>query len=156
MDYFNTAVEKYTEETQEEPSLISKYEGEIPLLLEEIAAYECKVERLNTAKHNIVNAVMSISDRRVADIRETGWVCGTYMRKVRMYFENWLQNTFSEEELTALVNSIKSGKELTQKQMQMVMLFLHNTPKTLVHPRMSRIMALIEEKEKNENSSSDT
>ena len=44
---------------------------------------------------------------------------------------------FCEDELVELVECFASAKELTPEQMEKVMILLHNTPKTLVHHRVS-------------------
>ena len=60
--------------------------------------------------------------------------------RVREKFEHWVQMTFSEDEMAELIDLCVSSEELSQEQMDKVMVLLHNTPKTLVHRNMALML----------------
>ena len=55
------------------------------------------------------------------------------MSRVRERFEHWVRMVFLEDELIELIDYISNGKKLTPKQMDIVKVLLHNTPKTHVN-----------------------
>ena len=60
--------------------------------------------------------------------------------RVREKFEHWVQMTFSEDEMAELIDLCVSSEELSQEQMDKVMVLLHNIPKTLVHRNMALML----------------
>lgn len=125
----------YSQALKNKPILKKIYEEEIPIFCKALADLNDKSYR--TANRKIVRACMSISSYRVRGARKSGWVCGTYMSRVREHFQHWVQMVFREDELVELIECFVSAKELTPEQMEKVMILLHNTPKMLVHRRVS-------------------
>lgn len=56
-----------------------------------------KVYRMVNRK--IVRACMVVSNYRVREARKYGWVCGTYMSRVKESFERWVRMVFLEDDL---------------------------------------------------------
>lgn len=135
---FEGMLEKYRQDVKDNPELVVKYEEEMPVFIQAVTALDDK--RYRTANRKIVRACMVISDYRVKEARKHGWVCGTYMSRVKAQFERWVQMVFSEDELAELVDCFVSEKELTQVQMDKVKVLLHNVPKTLVHRNESSML----------------
>ena len=125
----------YKQALNDNPILPKIYEEEIPIFSNALTDLNDKSYR--TATQKIVRACMSISSYRVREERKSGWVCGTYMSRVREHFEHWVQMVFREDELVELVECFTSAKELTPEQMEKVMILLHNIPKTLVNRGVS-------------------
>lgn len=48
-------------------------------------------------------------------------------------YENWIKALFSEEELCELLEILEEERELSPLQIDILIVLLHNTPKTLVH-----------------------
>ncbi len=135
---FEKVLDTYRQDLKDKPLLATIYEEEIPVFRKTVTELNDKPSR--TANRKIVRACMVISNYRVWEARKNGWVCGTYMSRVREHFEHWVQMVFCEDELAGLVDSFVSAKELTQEQVDMVMVLLHNTPKTLVHHNISSML----------------
>ena len=135
---FGKILEKYRHDLKEKPFLATLYEEEISMWGEALCKLNDKPNRTTIRK--IVKACMVISNYRVREARKKGWVCGTYMSSIIECFEHWVEMVFVEDELAGLVDSIVCAKELTQEQKDMVMVLLHNTPKTLVHRNISSMM----------------
>lgn len=125
----------YSQALKNKPILKKIYEEEIPIFCKALTDLNDKSYR--TANRKIVRACMSISSYRVRGAGKSGWVCGTYMSRVREHFQHWVQMVFREDELVELIECFVSAKELTPEQMEKVMILLHNTPKMLVHRRVS-------------------
>ena len=110
---------------------LSDSKEELPLL--QTALAEQRMKSKMPSDRIVTRAVMDISSYRVRDIRDKGWVCGTYMMKLRQNFETFLACLFTEEELKELIQCCIEKKELTSHQEEILLILLHNTPKTLVH-----------------------
>lgn len=135
---FEKALGTYRQDLIDKPILSERYEEELPIFIKMVIELKDKPYRAPSRK--IVRACMNISNYRVRESRKSGWVCGTYMSRVRERFEHWVQMTFSEDEMVELIDFCVSSKELNQEQMDKVMVLLHNTPKTLVHRNISSMM----------------
>lgn len=135
---FEKALDTYRQDLKDKPILATIYEEEIPVFRKKVTELNDKPSRASNSK--IVRACMAISNYRVREARKNGWVCGTYMSRVRERFEHWVQMVFCEDELAELIDCLVSTKELTQEQTDKVMVLLHNTPKTLVHRYISSMM----------------
>lgn len=135
---FETALDSYRQNLKNKPNLAVIYKSEFPVFKK--ALTELNGKSSHTTYRIIVRACMVISNYRVREARKKGWVCGTYMSRIIEHFEHWVEMVFAEDELTRLVDSIVYKKELTQEQMDMIMVLLHNTPKTLVHRKISYMM----------------
>ena len=83
---------------------------------------------------------MVVSNYRVREARKHGWVCGTYMSRVRESFEHWVRMVFLEDELMNLLDCISKEEKLTQRQMDMIQVFLYNTPRTHVNRYISSFL----------------
>ncbi len=128
---FDMMLDKYKQAIKDNPDITKRYEDEIPIFAK--AIIEQNDERSKTASRIITRAVMAISSYRGREARKRGWVCGTYMSRVRKHFECWLRDVFAEEQLSELITCFAEGKELTQEQEDMLRVLIHNTPKTLVN-----------------------
>lgn len=135
---FEKVLDTYKQDMKNKPNLAAIYEEEIPVFIKAIS--ELNNKSRHSTNRTIVRACMVISNYRVREARKKGWVCGTYMSRIIEHFEHWVEMVFVEDELARLVDSIVYAKELTQEQMDMVMVLLHNTPKTLVHRNISSMM----------------
>ncbi len=122
---------------EKNPNLMEQYQEEAELLKEALAEHRAKSER--TSDWIVTRAVMEISRYRVRDIRDKGWVCGTYMSRVRERFRCWLSYLFTGEELEQLIQCCLEKKELSSHQEEVIFILLQNTPSTLVHPVSSRL-----------------
>lgn len=83
---------------------------------------------------------MVVSNYRVREARKYGWVCGTYMSRVKESFEHWVRMIFLEEELTKLLDCISKEEKLMSRQMDMIKVLLHNTPRTHVNRYISSFL----------------
>lgn len=128
---FEKILAAYKSDENEDPSLLVRYEEELPIFIEAVTTLDDKVYR--TVSRKIVRACMIVSNYRVRGVRKHGLVCGTYMSRVRERFEHWVRMVFLEDELIELIDYISNGKKLTPKQMDIVKVLLHNTPKTHVN-----------------------
>ena len=135
---FEKALGTYRQDLIDKPILIERYEEELPIFVKMVIALKDKPYCAPSQK--IVRVCMNISNYRVREARKSGWVCGTYMSRVRERFEHWVQMTFSEGEMAELIDFCFSSKELKQEHMDKVMVLLHNIPKTLVHRNISSMM----------------
>lgn len=135
---FEKVLDTYREDLKNKPNLAAIYEEEIPIFRKAIT--ETNDKSSHSANRTIVRACMVISNYRVREARKKGWVCGTYMSRVKERFEHWVQMVFCEDKLAELIECIVSEKVLTQEQTDQVMVLLHNTPKTLVHRYISSMM----------------
>ena len=128
---FEKMLAAYKSDENKDPSLLVRYEEELPIFIEAVTTLDDKVYR--TVNRKIVRACMVVSNYRVREARKYGWVCGTYMSRVREHFEHWVRMVFLEDELIELIDYISNGKKLTPKQMDIVKVLLHNAPKTHVN-----------------------
>lgn len=135
---FEKMLETYRREVNDNPNLAVKYEEELPIFIEAVNTLDNKVFR--TANRKVVRACMVVSNYRVREARKYGWVCGTYMPRVRESFEHWVRMVFLEEELTKLLDCISKEEKLTSRQMNMIKVLLHNTPKTYVNRYISSFL----------------
>ena len=126
------------QDIKDNPNLVDQYKDEMIILKNLITSQN--FNQKISASRCITIALMKISSHRVRDIREHGWVCGTYMLRVRKHFEKWIQAIFTEDELCELVNCYLEGNDITPHQQDIIMVLLHNTPKTLVHPFSSSFL----------------
>lgn len=128
---FNEKLQQCKCDIDENPGLASQYLDELATLKNRLAEQGTIQDR--SAIHQISNALLFISNCRVQEARKNGWVCGTYMSRVRERFESWIRCIISDTELSELANSCAAKSELNQHQLDMLTVLLHNTPKTLVH-----------------------
>ena len=112
-----------------------RYEEEIPIFIEAVTTLDDKVYR--TVNRKIVRACMVVSNYRFREARKYGWVCGTYMSRVKESFERWVRMAFLEDDLAKLLDSISKEEKLTQRQMDVIKVLLHNTPRTHVNRYIS-------------------
>lgn len=135
---FEKILEEYRRDVNDDPNLIIRYEEEISIFIEAVTTFDEK--EYHTVSRKIVRACMAVSNYRVKDVGRRGWVCGTYMSGVRDDFERWVKLVFLEDDLKELIDCFQKGKKLTQKQMDMVMVLLHNTPKVHVNRYLSSML----------------
>ena len=128
---FDEKLQQCKRDIDENPGLASQYFDELEILKSKLA--ELSAIQNRSAIHRISKALLYISNYRVREVRKNGWVCGTYMSRVRERFERWIGCLFSETELCDLINSCAIKSELNQHQLDMLTVLLHNAPKTLVH-----------------------
>lgn len=124
------------ESIKENALLIEQYQKETYILKNAIA--ECATASNRAASRCVTQAVMEVSRYRVRDIRKKGWVCGTHMSRVKSQFERWLCWLFTEDELKELIRSCSLDDELNPHHQKILLVLLHNTPQTLVHPGYSQ------------------
>ena len=55
------------------------------------------------------------------------------MSRVKESFERWVRMVFLEDDLAKLLDSISKEEELTLRQMDVIKVLLHNTPRTHVN-----------------------
>lgn len=125
----------YRSDENDDPSLLVRYEEELPIFIEAVTTLDDKVYR--TVNRKIVRACMVVSNYRVREARKYGWVCGTYMSRVKESFERWVRIVFLEDDLAKLLDSISKEEKLTQRQMDVIKVLLHNTPRTHVNRYIS-------------------
>ena len=113
------------------PGLASQYFDELEMLKSRLAE-QGALQNMGSIRR-ISNVLLYIGNCRAQEVRKNGWVCGTYMSRVRERFEGWIRCIFSDAELSELVNSCAAKSELNQHQLDILTVLLHNTPKTLVH-----------------------
>lgn len=132
---FEKMLAAYRSDENDDPSLLVRYEEELPIFIEAVTTLEDKVYR--TVYRKIVRACMVVSNYRVREARKYGWVCGTYMSRVKESFERWVRMVFLEDDLAKLFDSISKDEKLTLRQMDMIKVLLHNTPRTHVNRYIS-------------------
>lgn len=132
---FEKILAAYRSDENDDPSLLVRYEEELPIFIEAVTTLDDKVYR--TVNRKIVRACMVVSNYRVREARKYGWVCGTYMSRVKESFERWVRMVFLEDDLAKLLDSISKGEKLTQRQMDVIKVLLHNTPRTHVNRYIS-------------------
>lgn len=121
----------------EVPARAEQYREEMPLLKQAIAQAD-ETSKLRKPDRIISRAVMSISRHRVRDIRHKGWVCGTHSNHVRDLLRRRLHAMFSPEELTELIQyCAKANPEKNPHFDEALLVLLHLTPRTIVHPHLS-------------------
>lgn len=134
---FQSARRACMEALESEDRLLAQYQEELLLLKNAIKEYSNNSTL--KAESVITRAVMDISSYRVRDVRAKGWVCGTYMSRVRQIFRNWLCCHFAATDMAELIGCCTSTSPLTTKDVERLLVLLHNTPRTLVHPRYSSL-----------------
>jgi len=132
---FEKILAAYRSDENDDPSLLVRYEEELPIFIEAVTTLDDKVYR--TVNRKIVRACMVVSNYRVREARKYGWVCGTYMSRVKESFERWVRMVFLEDDLAKLLDSISKEEKLTQRQMDVIKVLLHNTPRTHVNRYIS-------------------
>ena len=137
---FSKLLAVYEEALEETPDLAQQYQSELPLLKQAIAE-EAANSMTKRPDLILTQAIMVISRYRVREYRHKGWVCGTHSSKVRDYFRRKLNFIYSTEELKALVQycTDPSSEENAHFE-QILLLMLHDTPHTIVHPRISEYL----------------
>lgn len=129
--YREEMLQSYLQAVKDNPALVNQYQIEENIFRNAIIEHN--------ALHNksvfkcISKAAMNISSYRVREINKNGWVCGTYMSHMRDNFERWLQCIFSEDELCEFISFCEKDNELDSQYREVLLLILHNIPKTLVH-----------------------
>lgn len=132
---YKNALDACLESLGNDEKLIIQYQDELQLLKHSISTAS---SNSNAKPYQIITrAVMEISSFRVQEIRKKGWVCGTYMSHVRNTFIRWLCFLFTEADMSELICCCTENETLSKKHQEMLMVILHNTPHTLVHPRYS-------------------
>ena len=132
---FEKILAAYRSDENDDPSLLVRYEEELPIFIEAVTTLDDKLYR--TVNRKIVRACMVVSNYRVREARKYGWVCGTYMSRVKESFERWVRMVFLEDDLAKLLDSISKEEKLTQRQMDVIKVLLHNTPRTHVNRYIS-------------------
>jgi len=132
---FEKILAAYRSDENDDPSLLVRYEEELPIFIEAVTTLDDKVYR--TVNRKIVRACMVVSNYRFRAARKYGWVCGTYMSRVKESFERWVRMVFLEDDLAKLLDSISKEEKLTQRQMDVIKVLLHNTPRTHVNRYIS-------------------
>lgn len=110
---FEKILAAYKSDENEDLSLLVRYEEELPIFIEAVTTLDDKVYR--TVNRKIVRACMVVSNYRVREARKYGWVCGTYMSRVKESFERWVRMVFLEDDLAKLLDSISKGGEINTK-----------------------------------------
>lgn len=132
---FEKLLAAYRSDENDDPRLLVRYEEELPIFIEAVTTLDDKVYR--TVNRKIVRACMVVSNYRVREARKYGWVCGTYMSRVKESFERWVRMVFLEDDLAKLLDSISKEEKLTLRQMDVIKVLLHNTPRTHVNRYIS-------------------
>ena len=74
---------------------------------------EAKIKQTADSKKDayevIAEAVIDISVQRIKRKRKNGWVCGTYVNNMKKLLERRIYLSFSENEITELIDFCKSG-----------------------------------------------
>ena len=137
------------ETIKNDEKLINQYCKEIPVLKELILKYSTKYD--NTPYKLITDAVMELSDIRSKEIRKKGWICGTYASQMKNGFKRWLSYNFSEDSVKRLICDCKEERVLGKKNIGIVIVLIHNTPRIMVHLRDSKFFTdeMQERKDKN-------
>ena len=104
-------LEAYIGEENDDTKLLVRYEEE-KIFIEAVTTFDDKV--CHMANRKIVRVCMIVSNYRVRDDRKDGWVCGTYMSRVKKSFERWERKVFLEDDLTKLLDSISKEEELSR------------------------------------------
>jgi len=107
---FDEKLQQCKRDIDENPGLASQYFDKLEMLKSKLAEQSAIQNR--SAIHRISKALLYISNYRVREVRKNGWVCGTYMSRVRERFERWIGCLFSETELCDLINSCAIKSEL--------------------------------------------
>lgn len=129
--------QKLCQKFKEEPEIWKQYLEELPMLQNAIVE---NAEKYDKPPEKIIEySVMEISRYRVRDIRDKGWVCGTYMLRVRKSFVKWLKFYYSKDELNELILRCKQDN-LDVEELIQLLLLLEDTPHTLVFPRLSKYL----------------
>lgn len=84
-------------------------------------------------------AVMVISRERWGDYRSRGWECSTHDSRARKRFRQWLCNSFTAEELDAVVLACKE-EMLEAPYRDCLLVLLHNAPRLTEKPRARRVV----------------
>lgn len=137
---FAKLLANYQEVLKEIPDLAGQYQEEIPLLKQAIAekAADSSGKRPDLL---LSRAIMVISRYRVREFRHRGWVCGTHVNKVQDYFRRKLNFIYSTQELRDLVQYCADpNAEENSRFEQILLLMLHDTPLTIVHPHPSEFL----------------
>ena len=132
---FEKILAAYKSDENDDPNLLVRFEKELLIFFEAVTTLDDKVYR--TVNRKIVRACMVVSNYRVREARKYGWVCGTYMSRVKESFERWVRMVFLEDDLAKLLDSISKEEKLTQRQMDVIKVLLHNTPRTHVNRYIS-------------------
>ena len=132
---FEKMLAAYRSDENDDPNLLVRFEEELPIFIEAVTTLDDKVYR--TVNRKIVRACMVVSNYRVREARKYGWVCGTYTSRVKESFERWVRMVFLEDDLAKLLDSISKEEKLTQRQMDVIKVLLHNTPRTHVNRYIS-------------------
>lgn len=130
----------YGEDLKEAPDRARQYQEELPLLKQAIVE-ESTDPMMKRPDVILTRAIMAISRYRVRDTRHKGWVCGTHTNRVKDFFRHKLNFIYSTEELSALVQYCTDlNTEENTRFEQILLLILHDTPQTIVHPRISQYL----------------
>lgn len=135
---FEKMLTAYRSDENVDPNLLVRFEEELPIFIEAVTKLDDKVYR--TAYRKVVRACMVVSNYRIKEERKYGWGCGTYMSHVREHFEHWVRMVFLEDELMNLLDCISKGEKLTSRQMDVIKVLLHNTPRTHVNRYISSFL----------------
>ena len=144
MNHSVTTAEMYEERYKEvwdecfetiknDEKLINQYRKEIPILKELILKYSTEYDQ--DPYTLITDAVMELSDIRSREIRKKGWICGTYASQVKNGFKRWLSYNFSEDSMNGLICECKEEMALGERNLEIVIVLIHHTPRIMVHLR---------------------
>jgi len=124
-------VQKIANEIKEDPKVFEQYKEELLILKEEIL--QQKNDGYKSAIKAITAAMLGVSRYRVRERLKRGWICGTYMSRVRERSERCVSYLFAEEELSDLIECCANNTELDARQTETMLLILYCAPHVLVH-----------------------
>ena len=125
---------------EEHPTLAVQYQEELPLLKKAIAE-KAEDSRLRKSDRLITRAILSISQYRVRDIRQKGWVCGTHSNRVAERFRDILNTLLTAEEQSKLIAYCANPDQEQNDHFEEILLFLlHRVPKIIVHSHVSEYL----------------
>lgn len=81
----------------------------------------------------ILHSVMELSKYRIGYTSKMGWICGTYISSLKRRLRAFFECMFTPDELDGLVYSCAHKDVLSEHQYKMLVVFIHNTPKIIVH-----------------------
>ncbi|MBR6594732.1 MAG: hypothetical protein IKK83_07160 [Clostridia bacterium] len=119
------------------PLLLRKYERELTILKDAVAKQENG--KVKPPVSSMTDALMAVSRYRAREALKTGWVCEFGMSRVVNRFENKIRLIVHDEELTEVLAGLKGGQKLSSRQLAIILVLLHNTPKTTVHRFLSEV-----------------
>ncbi len=139
MDKFEQQFKELTDKLSESPEKFEQYENELEIFADILANQKTASSRI---WHKIALANAKLSNRRTEAWQQKVRTeakepvifksCATHMSHVRKALEHYYHSIFSEQEITDLANCLIEGKALNQRQHDMAILIIHNTPNSSI------------------------